>query len=114
MDDGARRQAPLSPLYGDLAGMPPALLIVGSRDPLLDDTVRMAQRWGQVAEAELEVVSEAPHGFIHFPTAMAAATREHVQAWVGSRITAAQAAAPLSASALHAPRAARAIPAAPR
>ena len=60
LDDAARRQPPLSPLFGDLAGMPPALMIVGSRDPLVDDTVRLAQRWRQVAATELNVVPEAP------------------------------------------------------
>jgi acetyl esterase/lipase len=108
LDDAGRRQPPLSPLFGELAGMPPALMIVGSGDPLLDDTLRMAQRWQQVAEVELNVAPEAPHGFIHFPTAMARVTLAHAQAWVRQRI------APVSASASHAPRAAGASPGAPR
>jgi acetyl esterase/lipase len=108
LDDAGRRQPPLSPLFGDLAGMPPALMIVGSGDPLLDDTLRMAQRWQQVADVELNVAPEAPHGFIHFPTAMARVTLAHAQAWVRQRI------APVSASASHAPRAAGASPGAPR
>jgi len=108
LDDAGRRQPPLSPLFGELAGMPPALMIVGSGDPLLDDTLHMAQRWQQVAEVELNVAPEAPHGFIHFPTAMARVTLAHAQAWVRQRI------APVSASASHAPRAAGASPGAPR
>jgi len=108
LDDAGRRQPPLSPLFGELAGMPPALMIVGSGDPLLDDTLRMAQRWQQVADVELNVAPEAPHGFIHFPTAMARVTLAHAQAWVRQRI------APVSASASHAPRAAGASPGAPR
>lgn len=108
LDDTARRQPPLSPLFGELAGMPPALMIVGSGDPLLDDTLRMAQRWRQVADVELNVAPEAPHGFIHFPTAMARVTLAHAQAWVRQRI------APVSASASRAPRAAGASPGAPR
>jgi acetyl esterase/lipase len=108
LDDAGRRQPPLSPLFGELAGMPPALMIVGGGDPLLDDTLRMAQRWQQVAEVELNVAPEAPHGFIHFPTAMARVTLAHAQAWVRQRI------APVSASASHAPRAAGASPGAPR
>jgi acetyl esterase/lipase len=97
LDDTARREAPLSPLYGDLAGMPPALMIVGTRDPLLDDTVRMARRWALVADVELNVVPEAPHGFIHFPTSMATLTCEHAQAWIRHCIASAK--APVSASA---------------
>ena len=108
LDDAGRRQPPLSPLFGDLAGMPPALMIVGSGDPLLDDTLRLAQRWRQVADVELNVAPEAPHGFIHFPTAMASVTLAHAQAWVRQRI------APVSASASRAPRAAGASPGAPR
>ena len=108
LDDAGRRQPPLSPLFGDLAGMPPALMIVGSGDPLLDDTLRLAQRWRQVADVELNVAPEAPHGFIHFPTAMARVTLAHAQAWVRQRI------APVSASASRAPRAAGASPGAPR
>jgi acetyl esterase/lipase len=104
LDDARRRQPPLSPLFGELAGMPPALMIVGSGDPLLDDTLRMAQRWQQVADVELNVAPEAPHGFIHFPTAMARVTLAHAQAWVRQRI------APVSDSASHAPRAAGASP----
>jgi len=108
LDDAGRRRPPLSPLFGDLAGMPPALMIVGSGDPLLDDTLRLAQRWRQVADLELSVAPEAPHGFIHFPTAMASVTLAHAQAWVRQRI------APVSASASRAPRAAGASPGAPR
>ena len=108
LDDAGRRQPPLSPLFGELAGMPPALMIVGGGDPLLDDTLRMAQRWQQVAEVELNVAPEAPHGFIHFPTAMARVTLAHAQAWVRQRI------APVSVSASHALRAAGASPGAPR
>jgi acetyl esterase/lipase len=114
LDDAARRQPPLSPLFGELAGMPPALMIVGSGDPLLDDTLRMAQRWQQVADVELNVAPEAPHGFIHFPTAMARVTLAHAQAWVRQRIAAMPQQEAFSASASHVPRAAGASPGAPR
>lgn len=85
LDDAARRQAPLSPLFGDLAGMPPALMYVGESDPLLDDTLEMARRWEQVADVELNLVPEAPHGFIHFPTALARATCAHTRDWMCRR-----------------------------
>ena len=86
LDDAARRQPSLSPLFGNLDGMPPALMFVGVRDPLIDDTLEMAQRWRRVAEVELNVLPEAPHGFIHFPTAMARATSAHSQAWIRARL----------------------------
>lgn len=66
LNDEQRRKPPLSPLYADLNGLPPALLVVGERDPLLDDTLQMAARWGEIAPADLWVVREAPHGFVHF------------------------------------------------
>jgi acetyl esterase/lipase len=39
------RETPLaSPLYGDLAGLPPVMMHVGEDDILLDDSVRYAGR----------------------------------------------------------------------
>ena len=86
LDDAGRRRAPLSPLYGDLAGMPPALMFAGERDPLRDDTVHMAERWRKEAEVELHVLPEAPHGFIHFPTRMAELTLARSHAWINERV----------------------------
>ncbi len=53
----------LSPVYGDLEGMPPAILISGTRDLLLSDTVRMhrALRDADVA-ADLHVYDGQAHG----------------------------------------------------
>lgn len=86
MDDAARRQAPLSPLFGELSGMPPALMVVGELDPLLDDTVALAQRWGEVAPVELHRVPEAPHGFIRFPTPLAHRVLVRSREWVRERL----------------------------
>ena len=88
MDDAARRAPALSPLYGELSGMPPALMIAGARDPLQDDTLELARRWREVAAVDLQILPEAPHGFIHFPTAMARATALHAQEWIRTRFAA--------------------------
>ena len=40
-----RKVADISPLYGDLRGMPPALFTVGTLDYLYDDSLFMAARW---------------------------------------------------------------------
>lgn len=65
---GDVRSPDISPLHADLAGMPPALFTVGSRDPLLDDTLFMAPRWAAAgSRAELEVYPAGCHVFIGFP-----------------------------------------------
>jgi acetyl esterase/lipase len=59
-----RRDPAISPLYADLRGLPPALLTAGALDPLLDDTLFLADRWEAAGnEAELAVYPEAIHGF---------------------------------------------------
>jgi len=88
MLDAERRRPPLSPLYGDLAGMPPALMFFGERDPLRDDTRLMAARWRETAEVDLVLLPEAPHGVIHFPTGMARRTTAHSHAWLHARLAA--------------------------
>ncbi|MEW1638275.1 alpha/beta hydrolase [Streptomyces sp. NPDC093801] len=63
-----RRSPELSPLYADLAGLPPARIVVGTEDPLLDDSLFLAQRWRAAgAPVELGVVAGAMHGFTLFP-----------------------------------------------
>lgn len=58
----------VSPLHADLRGMPKAFFSVGSRDPLLDDTLFMAQRWAAAGNAgELAVYPGGCHVFIGFP-----------------------------------------------
>jgi acetyl esterase/lipase len=67
-----RRDPDISPLYADLSGMPPARFVVGTEDPLLDDSLFMAARWRSAGSpAALEVVAEAVHGFVAYPIAVA-------------------------------------------
>jgi acetyl esterase len=67
-----RRHPDISPLYADLAGMPAARFMVGTQDPLLDDTLFMAARWEAAGnDTSLEVVAEAAHGFLQFPLTIA-------------------------------------------
>ena len=91
--DAERRRPPLSPLYGDLSGMPPALLFACERDALRDDTITMAARWRTAIGAdgiELHLLPEAPHGIIHFPVRMAQLVSGRSHAWIRARIAAAQ------------------------
>ncbi len=71
-DPEAVRSPEISPLYADLTGLPPAQFVVGTLDPLLDDSLFMAARW-EVAgnESRLLVYPEAVHGFTAFPIQVA-------------------------------------------
>jgi len=93
LDEAGRRRAPLSPLYGDLQGMPPAILFACQRDPLRDDTITMAARWRAAIGddgIELHLLPEAPHGIIHFPLRMAQLVTARSHAWIRARIDAAR------------------------
>ncbi|MFI9320517.1 alpha/beta hydrolase [Kitasatospora aureofaciens] len=66
-----RRDPEVSPLYADLTGLPPARMVVGTEDPLLDDSRFLAQRWRATGAAvRLDVVAGAMHGFTLFPLAV--------------------------------------------
>jgi len=66
------RDPRVSPLYAELHKMPRALFIVGTLDPLLDDSLFMAARWIAAGnEAELAVYPGGIHAFNAFPTALA-------------------------------------------
>jgi len=72
----ARRDPQISPLYADLAGLPAALFTVGTRDPLLDDSLFMTARWSAAGnDAELRVWEEGVHGFTALPTEAARRSR---------------------------------------
>jgi acetyl esterase/lipase len=85
LSDEQRQQPPLSPLYGDFAGMPPALMFVGELDPLRDDTLELAARWKASAVVEVHLLPACAHGFIHFPTTMADKVLAHSRAWINHR-----------------------------
>ena len=83
LDLETRRDPTLSPLYADLSGLPPALFIVGTRDPLQEDSERMQAKWQQQSgRAELVIVPEAAHGFNHQSNSTAAKTNAYIGAWV--------------------------------
>ncbi|WBO66119.1 alpha/beta hydrolase [Streptomyces camelliae] len=68
-----RRDPEVSPLYADLTGLPSARIVVGTQDPLLDDSLFLAQRWQAAgAPVHLGVVAGAMHGFTLFPSTITA------------------------------------------
>jgi acetyl esterase len=82
------RTAPdISPIYGDLHGLPPALLVVGRKDVLLEDNLAMAGRLSAAGnDVELRIYPESPHGFTGHPTAMARTALNGVDSWLLERI----------------------------
>jgi acetyl esterase/lipase len=78
-----------SPLYGDLTNMPPALFTIGTRDPLVDDTLFMAMRWLAAGnDTELAIYPGGIHAFDAFPIATGMAARQRMHDFVKDRIVA--------------------------
>ena len=72
-----------SPLYADLANLPPALFTIGTTDPLIDDTYFLEARWRLAGNKTfLAVYPESPHAFNLFPTKMAMAANKKVFQWI--------------------------------
>jgi monoterpene epsilon-lactone hydrolase len=64
-DDGDLKAPLASPLYADLRGLPPTLILVGTWETLLDDSTRWAER---ARAAGCDVSIELWEGMIHiFP-----------------------------------------------
>jgi monoterpene epsilon-lactone hydrolase len=63
--NGADPMSPMaSPLYGDLAGLPPIRVQVGDDEVLLDDASRFVERAAAAGvDAQLDVWQGMPHGF---------------------------------------------------
>ncbi len=76
----------VSPVFGDLRGLPPALFVVGSLDMVLEDSLVMAARMSAAGgEVDVRVYPESQHGFTSFPTAMAGAARGDIESWLAER-----------------------------
>ncbi|MGF1500570.1 MAG: alpha/beta hydrolase [Paracoccaceae bacterium] len=80
MGDGDRGDPSASPLLGDLSGLPPVLIIVGTADPLLDDSLFLEARLRAAGgRADLMVVPGGVHAFDQFddlPVAQEARARQ--------------------------------------
>jgi acetyl esterase len=65
-----------APIVGNLKGLPPAHLIVGSLDPLLDDSHRLAAAFEQAGVPHsLKVYDGISHGFIRYGRLIGASRR---------------------------------------
>jgi len=72
LPDGGATSPAVSPLLADLGDLPPALFQVGTCDPLLDDSLFMAQRWRAAGNrADLAVYPGGVHAYDMFDLAIA-------------------------------------------
>jgi acetyl esterase/lipase len=87
---GDLREPLASPLYADLAGLPPLLLQVGQVDLTRDDAVRLAAQAGRAGvDVTLEIHPGMTHGFQGLANAgipEARAALERVGAYIAARI----------------------------
>ncbi|MEM7139860.1 MAG: alpha/beta hydrolase fold domain-containing protein [Actinomycetota bacterium] len=75
----------MSPIFGDLSGMPPALFTVGTADYLFDDSLFMAARWHAAgANAQVNVYPACPHGFNAYPAELARLANEAMDDWTNA------------------------------
>jgi acetyl esterase len=81
------RDPDVSPLYADLKSLCPALFLVGSIDPLLDDSLFLYARWIAAGnEAELAVYPGAIHVFNLLPMPLAAEANARVDSYLARAI----------------------------
>lgn len=78
----------ISPIYGDLRGLPPLLMVVGALDVLLEDNLALAARVCTAGgEVDLQVYPESQHGFTNRTTGMAGAARQEIERWLANRFS---------------------------
>lgn len=84
---GATGDPLVSPLFGDLTGLPPLLVQVGTAEVLLDDSLRLAERAKAAGvDVDLEVWDEMIHVFQAFPMLEESARAiENIGSWVRQR-----------------------------
>lgn len=89
--DGADPRDPLaSPLYGDLTGLPPLLVVVGADEALLDDSIRLVRKAGVAGvKTTLIIEPEMQHAFPIFAGRMpeADAAIAGIGEWIRGRLT---------------------------
>ncbi len=79
--DSQKSDFRVAPLLADLKGLPPALLTIGSLDPLQDDNHRLLARLKEAAVAsDLIVVEGLNHGFVRYGR-LIGAVRRTIATW---------------------------------
>ena len=81
------RDPDVSALYANLKNMPPAIFTVGTRDPLIDDTLFMYGRWIAAGnQADLALYPGAVHAFNVFPMPQAGPANARIDAFLKKAI----------------------------
>jgi len=87
MSEEQRRHPDVSPLNADLSNLPPSLISVGVNDHFRDDSLFLGARLlAEERPLELAVFPDSPHGFTGFPSKMAGAFQEKLNAWWSERL----------------------------
>lgn len=78
-----RTHPDLSPIYADVTGLPPVLVVVGADDVLLEDNLAMAVRLSAAGvDVNLHIYPASPHGFTGHATSMARAAMDDIESWL--------------------------------
>jgi acetyl esterase len=87
-DAGLVRDPYAAPLHGDLRGLPPAVLVAGTLDPLQSDSEMFADALRSAGvDTELHIFEDAPHAFAQiFLLDMAAAAIARISAFARARV----------------------------
>ena len=82
-----RTHSDVSPIYAELAGLPPVQIVIGTEDILLRDNLAMAaQLSASGVDVDLRVYPASPHGFTGHPTPMARAALDDMASWLSGHL----------------------------
>lgn len=89
MTDDERRAPDISPAFADLSGLPPALLIAGTNDPLAAESEGLYASWLAMNDnADMLIVPEAPHAFNRMQISVARKTEAAAHGWLNAHLSA--------------------------
>lgn len=80
---GDRTIPDISPTFGDLRGLPPTLVVIGSEDVVLAENLAMVARLSAAGnDVDLRLYPYVPHGFTNHPTPIGRRAERDVAAWL--------------------------------